>query len=66
MYSRSRSGDNSLSDGVQDELGSDYLSELGVPSGRLKVISYGKERPQCVAQEESCRQKNRRAHITAK
>jgi len=44
----------------------DFLMEHGVSAGHLEVISYGKERPQCTAQEESCRQKNRRAHIAAK
>ncbi|TAL02882.1 MAG: peptidoglycan-associated lipoprotein Pal [Rhodospirillaceae bacterium] len=37
-----------------------YLVSLGVSSGRLKTISYGKERPLCVASEESCWTKNRR------
>ena len=44
----------------------DFLSELGVAASQLEVISYGKERPQCAADEESCWQKNRRAHIAAK
>ena len=44
----------------------DFLLERGVSAGQLDVISYGKERPQCTAQEESCWQKNRRAHIAAK
>ena len=37
-----------------------YLQSLGVAAGRLKTISYGKERPTCVASEESCYAKNRR------
>ena len=41
----------------------DSLVSLGVPGDRLKTISYGKERPQCTEQNESCWQKNRRAHF---
>ena len=37
-----------------------YLVSLGVGSGRVKTISYGKERPLCVASEEGCWAKNRR------
>ncbi len=39
----------------------DFLVQLGVPSDRLKTISYGKERPQCSEGNEGCWQKNRRA-----
>ncbi|MCC6366161.1 MAG: OmpA family protein [Bryobacterales bacterium] len=41
----------------------DFLVQLGVPADRLKVISYGKERPQCTESNEECWQKNRRAHF---
>jgi len=41
----------------------DFLVQLGVPGDRLKTISYGKERPQCTESEESCWQRNRRAHF---
>jgi len=37
-----------------------YLTSLGVSASRVKTISYGKERPTCVASEESCFAKNRR------
>jgi peptidoglycan-associated lipoprotein len=37
-----------------------YLQSLGVSAGRLKTISYGKERPVCVTSDESCWSKNRR------
>jgi peptidoglycan-associated lipoprotein len=43
----------------------DYLVQFGVPAGRLKTISYGKERPQCVDSNEVCWQKNRRVHFSA-
>ncbi len=43
----------------------EYLGELGVPANQLQVISYGKDRPQCSDHEESCWQKNRRAHFVA-
>ncbi|HEY2013426.1 MAG TPA: OmpA family protein [Bryobacteraceae bacterium] len=41
----------------------DFLIQLGVPADRLKPISYGKERPQCTESNESCWQRNRRAHF---
>lgn len=43
----------------------DYLVQLGVPSDRMKTISYGKERPACTDATEDCYQKNRRAHFAA-
>jgi peptidoglycan-associated lipoprotein len=43
----------------------DFLVALGVPADKLKTISYGKEKPQCTEQEESCWQKNRRVHFSA-
>ena len=42
----------------------DFLVQLGVPADRLKTISYGKERPQCTDHDETCWQKNRRAHFS--
>lgn len=46
----------------------EYLSSLGIDGSRLRTVSYGKERPFCTEQTESCWQQNRRAHlvITAK
>jgi peptidoglycan-associated lipoprotein len=41
------------------------LVQLGVPADRLRTISYGKERPQCTEADETCYQKNRRAHFSA-
>ena len=41
----------------------EFLQQLGVPADRLKTVSYGKERPQCSEQDESCWQKNRRVHF---
>jgi peptidoglycan-associated lipoprotein len=41
----------------------EYLQSLGVPANRLKMVSYGKERPQCTESNESCWQRNRRAHF---
>jgi peptidoglycan-associated lipoprotein len=43
----------------------DYLVQLGVPADKLKTISYGKERPACTESDESCWQRNRRAHFSA-
>lgn len=41
----------------------EFLTQLGVPAERLKLISYGKERPQCTESNEECWQKNRRVHF---
>lgn len=41
----------------------EFLVQLGVPADKLKTISYGKERPQCTEGNESCWQRNRRAHF---
>jgi peptidoglycan-associated lipoprotein len=43
----------------------DFLVELGVPRDRLRIISYGKERPQCAVSTEACWQSNRRAHFAS-
>jgi len=43
----------------------EFLSSMGIPGPQLAVVSYGKERPVCTDQSESCWQKNRRAHLTA-
>ena len=39
----------------------EYLVSLGVAGNRLKVVSYGKERPIEICSDESCYAKNRRA-----
>jgi peptidoglycan-associated lipoprotein len=44
----------------------DYLSAKGIDRGRLLLISYGKERPQCEDQTERCRAANRRAAFLVK
>jgi len=43
----------------------EYLAALGVDVSRLRMVSYGKERPQCSEADESCWQRNRRAHFAA-
>ena len=40
------------------------LVEAGVAASRIRVISYGKERPFCTESTEACWQKNRRAGFT--
>jgi len=40
------------------------LEKAGIPSSRMRTISYGKEYPVCTDQTESCWRMNRRAHIT--
>jgi peptidoglycan-associated lipoprotein len=37
------------------------LVNAGVPASRIRVVSYGKEKPFCTESTESCWQKNRRA-----
>jgi peptidoglycan-associated lipoprotein len=39
----------------------EYLVSRGVPASRLRVVSYGKERPIEICSSESCYAKNRRA-----
>ena len=41
----------------------DYLGSLGVAPARMRTLSYGKERPVCTQNEESCWSQNRRAHM---
>ena len=41
----------------------DYLRDLGVGSGRMRIISYGKEFPLDPAHNESAWRRNRRAHL---
>jgi peptidoglycan-associated lipoprotein len=42
----------------------EYLVSLGVSSGRVETISYGKERPICTESSEGCYAQNRRAVTT--
>ena len=44
----------------------DYFVSLGIEAARVTIISYGKERPVCNEQNESCLSKNRRAHFLVK
>jgi len=39
------------------------LVTLGVSAGRIKTISYGKEKPFCLEHSEGCWQQNRRGHF---
>jgi peptidoglycan-associated lipoprotein len=43
----------------------DALVALGVPTEKLKTISFGKERPLCTDATEDCYARNRRAHFSA-
>lgn len=40
-----------------------YLNNLGIPAKRIKVISYGEEKPFCAEHTEPCWQVNRRGHF---
>ena len=40
-----------------------YLQKHGVQASRMRVITYGKERPFCTLHTDECYQKNRRAHF---
>jgi peptidoglycan-associated lipoprotein len=46
----------------------DYLVSLGIDGAKINTVSYGKTRPFCTEETESCWQQNRRGHfvITAK
>ena len=39
------------------------LTAAGVSANRVKTISYGKEKPFCMEENESCWQQNRRGHL---
>jgi peptidoglycan-associated lipoprotein len=39
----------------------DYLASQGIPPGRMRTVSYGKERPVAVCNDISCWSQNRRA-----
>lgn len=41
----------------------DYLVDLGVEASRIRIVSYGKERPFCRESKPACWQQNRRAHF---
>jgi peptidoglycan-associated lipoprotein len=41
----------------------EYLVSLGVDAGRIRTVSYGKERPFATGHDEDSWQKNRRAHF---
>jgi peptidoglycan-associated lipoprotein len=43
----------------------DYLVQAGIATGRLRVISYGKERPFADGHDESAWAQNRRAHLVS-
>jgi peptidoglycan-associated lipoprotein len=40
-----------------------YLISLGIPSDRLNVVSFGKEKPFCMQASEECYAQNRRGHF---
>lgn len=40
------------------------LVQLGIPTGRIRTISYGKEKPFCTESNDQCWQQNRRGHFT--
>jgi peptidoglycan-associated lipoprotein len=42
-----------------------YLVSRGVSPDRMIVITFGEEKPLCMEQNESCWQKNRRAHFVS-
>jgi len=39
------------------------LEDKGIAASRLRVVSYGKERPFCTESNEQCWQQNRRDHL---
>lgn len=41
----------------------DYLIDLGVNESRIRIVSYGKEKPFCRESEPACWKQNRRGHF---
>ena len=41
----------------------EYLGQQGIPLGRIMLVGYGEEMPQCTQANEACYQLNRRAHF---
>jgi peptidoglycan-associated lipoprotein len=39
------------------------LTQAGIDAGRMRTISYGKEKPFCTESNEQCWQQNRRGHF---
>lgn len=48
------------------EAAREYLVNLGVQANRIKIVSYGKERPFCQNNNEDCFQENRRNHMVVR
>ena len=48
------------------EAAREYLVHLGVQADRIKIVSYGKERPFCQNDSEDCFQENRRNHMVVR
>ena len=42
----------------------EFLTTIGIPPDRLKTVSYGEERQQCLDENEECWQRNRRVHAS--
>ena len=42
----------------------EFLETLGLPASQLRTVSFGKEKQVCTDHDETCWQRNRRAHIT--
>jgi peptidoglycan-associated lipoprotein len=40
-----------------------FFAERGVDGSRLDIVSFGKERPTCESQDETCLGRNRRAEF---
>ena len=47
----------------RSESAKDFLLAQGVTANRIQTVSYGKERPFCSGENETCFQQNRRAHF---
>jgi hypothetical protein len=46
------------------EAAKEYLVQIGIPSGQLGLVSYGKEKPVCQEHDETCWQRNRRITLS--
>ncbi len=44
----------------------DYMGQQGVPLGRVMLVGYGEESPQCTQANEACYRLNRRGHFNSR
>ena len=50
-----------VNEGLLNDAVKQYLVSQGIPEGRMNVVSFGEERPECRQTTEDCFARNRRA-----